>query len=753
MNLDYPLQPVAGAGAPSPPRDPSARLEAVSTLLGDLDDFPSCADARHENGLAQVRLGMAASLFMSLRAKHPPTAGHSLRVALGCSAFASALSLPDDERDSLEVAALLHDIGKLAAPDSILMKPARLTDEERVLISRAPATACEILRWCATDKAVLEIVGNSLAWFDGSRRGDGRAGEELPRGARMLAIVDAYDSMTSNQIYRRAMSRERAIAELFDLAGSQFDPELVQTYARLQSSGGAAFEAAVMRRWLVELAQHDPDSMWRAQPVPPRATVGSGAAPFYEQLVQHMQDGVVFTDATLRITYWNAAAERLTGLAADAVAHRHFAPQLVRLRDESGRLLEDEDCPLGEALRSRSRLVRRLLISRRGGGPPMAINASIAPVTSSDGALLGVAVQLRDASSEITLQQRVQSLHERATRDPLTGIANRAEFDRTLVRFVETHLEQSLPCALIICDIDHFKRINDKHGHQAGDEALVSFASLLANGCRPGDLVARYGGEEFVMLCADCDNTAATLKAESLRKQIASVSMPMLGGASITSSFGVTELQSGDTAETMLRRADRALLQAKERGRNMVVQLGGGLTRAKTAERGAGWLGWLAGRPTPLLVERTLVTSAPLVIVAEKVRGFVADHRADVEEIDEEHLLARIDSSAINRERRHSDRSTPYLIELHFEERRVKTDSARESAALRTLIHVAIRPKRYRDRRRNDAIERARNIMASLQSYLMAREYAGDADAEDARRKAKRGASLQPSAESPDETD
>src|SRR5688572_25780389 len=117
---------------------------------------------------------------------------------------------------------------------------------------------------------------------------------------------------------------------------------------------------------------------------------------------------------------------------------------------------------------------------------------------------------MHDASSQVTLEQRVQSLHERATRDALTQVANRAEFDRLLQSSVESHLERRLPCSLIICDLDHFKRINDTFGHPAGDEVLVGFGALLRRHCRSGDLVARYGGEEFVMLCPDCDNATAT---------------------------------------------------------------------------------------------------------------------------------------------------------------------------------------------------------------------------------------------------
>jgi diguanylate cyclase (GGDEF)-like protein/PAS domain S-box-containing protein len=701
-------------------------LATVSTLLGELDDVVRDADARHENRLAQVRLGIAGALFASLRAKHPPTAGHSLRVALGCSAFAASLSLSDEQRDALEVAALLHDLGKIGTPDGILMKPARLTEEEADIAAKAPLAACQILQMCCADRSVLEIVRFGRAWYDGTRGGNGRCGESLPLGARMLAIVDAYDSMTSNQIYRRAMSRERAVAELFDMAGRQFDPELIQVYARLQSGGEEAFDAVVMRRWLVELAESDSSGMWHAQSQ--GAEAAQEASPFHERLVDQMQDGVVFADANLRITYWNAAAEQLTNVPADVAVHRNWSPDLIRLRDEGGRLIETADCPLSECLRSRARVVRRFLLSRSGGGAAMAVNASVTPVVREDGALLGVAMQLRDASSEINLEERVQSLHERATRDPLTGIANRAEFDRTLKRFVESHLEQSKPCSLIICDIDHFKRINDKHGHQAGDEALVSFASLLAGACRPGDLVARYGGEEFVMLCADCDNAAATAKAESLRKQISAVSMPMLGGASISASFGVTELQCGDNDETMLRRSDRALLQAKERGRNMVVQLGGGLSRAQDSASTGSWLKWLFGDSAPTLVERTLITAVPLEIVAEKVRGFVSDHQADVEAIDQERVLAKINAAELGQDRRKVGRSTPYMVAMHFEERRVKTVSTREGAAggQRTLIHVTIRPKRNRDRRRSDAIQKARTIMASLQSYLMAQEYTAD---------------------------
>src|SRR4029453_18190623 len=137
---------------------------------------------------------------------------------------------------------------------------------------------------------------------------------------------------------------------------------------------------------------------------------------------------------------------------------------------------------------------------------------------------------LHDASSQITLEQRIQSLHEQATRDPLTQVANRAEFDRIMATYVESHLERRMPCSLILCDIDHFKRINDTYGHQAGDEVLITFAALLRRHCRSGDLVAPSGGEEIGGFFSPCDTATATRKAEAIRAEISELPMIALDG-------------------------------------------------------------------------------------------------------------------------------------------------------------------------------------------------------------------------------
>lgn len=699
----------------------------LSTLTSEVDVAQDSADLAFENRLVQVRLGLASGLFGALRARHAPTAAHCLRVALGCSAWSASLSLAEEQRDSIEVGALLHDVGKIGIPDHILLKPGKLSPEEYLTVEQHRRVGLGILSHCCASGDVLAIVQHSGAWFDGSRDGYNLSGDDLPMGARMVSIVDAFDAMTTDQIYRRAMSRERALAELFEFAGTQFDPQLVQDFCAYISSESASLPGAVARRWLKQLSPENSNEFWRLEYRAPAApSTNTCDAVFQHKLLESMHDAVIFVDNNLQIVHWNRAAERLTGIAASSIEHKKWSPSLVSLRDEKERLIDDPECPVIQAIKNGVQTVRRLSVTGRNG-QRVDIDAHLVPVHGKNGLMHGAAVLLHDASSRITLEQRVQTLHEKATRDPLTQVANRAEFDEIHATYVQSHRDRRLPFSLIICDIDYFKRINDNFGHQAGDEVLQSFAALLRRHTRPGDLVARYGGEEFVLLCIDCDNTAATRRAEELRRELAEFPMAALGNKSITASFGVTELQNGDTPETMLRRADRALYQAKESGRNTVIQLGSGIDGEEPAPRATGWLSWLRGTTPDQLLSRTLVTSVPLNVVVEKMRGFMADHHAEIVSIAESHLTLRIDGENTPFLRRNSDRPVPFFIEMKFSEATVPAEG-RGNPTSRTIVHVTIRPHRSRDRRRRDAIERAGQLLLSLKSYLVAQEVRGPSD-------------------------
>jgi diguanylate cyclase (GGDEF)-like protein/PAS domain S-box-containing protein len=629
--------------------------------------------------------------------------------------------MADTNRDEIEVAALLHDIGKIGVPDGVLMKPGKLTRAEFATIDQHRRVGQEILFSCCASQRILDIVKYTPAWYNGHRPGFDRHGQALPFGARLVSILDAFDSMTSEQVYRRARSRDEAIAELYAFAGTQFDPELVRHFCELLTSNQITLTPELTRHWLRDLSPRHANRFWSLLVPPASAGQVSVDVLFHQKLLNSMHDAVVFVDTTRRILLWNRAAERLTGISPSSVLQQRWSPSLIGMRDELGAQMAGDNCPVREALDSSVQTLRRLTIRSRQGRE-LSVDAHLVPVIGSDGVLHGATLLLHDASSQISLERRVQALHQKATRDPLTNVANRAEFDRVLHQFVATHRERQRPCSLIICDVDHFKLVNDTYGHPAGDEVLVSFAALLQRAREPADLVARYGGEEFVLLFADCGNAAAAQRANAIREELSQLSHASLGNRPITASFGVTQIQAGDTPMTMLRRADRALLQAKAQGRNRVVQLGHGSPHPLVSQPTAGWLDWLPWPERFDLVEATLVTPLPPAQVLTLLRGFISDHHAEILTVDNHHVLLELVSPPATSSRRSSDRPLTLLVDLQFAAHRAAPESGHHASGQGTLIHVNIHPARLRERRRNRSRAAARQLLASLQSYFSAQE-------------------------------
>ncbi len=716
---------------------PARQVSNISALLNTLDEAAaesgqSLAEKRasaHELKLVQARLGMASGLHAALRAKHPQTASHSLRVALGCSSWAAILQLDEETRDLLEVAALLHDVGKIGVPDKVLLKPGRLTPEEAALMSRHAALTTDVLASSGAPQSLLEIVHYCRAWYCADGRNQDRHGEKLPLASRILSIVDAFDSMTTDQLYRPARSRERALAELFEFSGRQFDPELVRQFQRLFSQDQNLLTDKLARRWLHRLPSEGHAVPWnmveRERPERGDQFAESTNALFENKLIDNMHDGVVFVDSQSTILQWNTGVERLTGVSAAAACGRTLLPGLLDMRNSRERRVADEDCPVAHAISTGVQWLGRVSMMGRQGHH-IAVDLHAIPVRSNDGEIRGATVLLHDVSSETSLEEKCQALHAQVSKDPMTQVANRAEFDRMLNNFVAAHQESNLPCSLIMCDLDHFKSINDTHGHQAGDAAIITFASLLKATCRSGDLVARYGGEEFAILCADCTNAAAVRKAESIRKSLAEVKHNCLGNASFTASFGVTELQPGDTPETMLRRSDRALLQAKDQGRNQVVQLGDGMMEEKVKRS---WWPFLSLRGSAL-VEAALVTTVPIEVAIQKLRGFIADQNAKIVKTNDNELQLIVSDGHAHANRRTTDRPVSFLINLKLSQQHAERSNTQGFASgvyVETRIDVVISPRRDRDRRREATVERARRLLGSLKSYLMAREGDGKA--------------------------
>jgi len=179
-----------------------------------------------------------------------------------------------------------------------------------------------------------------------------------------------------------------------------------------------------------------------------------------------------------------------------------------------------------------------------------------------------------------TLRERNQELLELSVTDSLTGLFNRKHLWETLARELEGHKRHLRPLAVLMIDIDHFKRYNDTHGHLAGDEVLRRMAGIFRSSLRVSDYAARYGGEEFLMALPDTDSTMAMQVAERLRTLVAAENFGSGGPAKITVSIGVASTSGHkDEPESLVRNADTALYRAKRAGRNRTLAFEAGSAR------------------------------------------------------------------------------------------------------------------------------------------------------------------------------
>ena len=208
-------------------------------------------------------------------------------------------------------------------------------------------------------------------------------------------------------------------------------------------------------------------------------------------------------------------------------------------------------------------------------GLDIGVNDYLSRPIDSNELLARVRTQIKRKRYADFLQNRFAESVEMAITDPLTGLHNRRYMESHLKTLVEEAVQRGKALALLITDIDYFKAVNDSHGHGAGDAVLMEFASRVRENIRGIDLACRLGGEEFVIVMPDTDLAKAYHVAERLRAGIAKRPFALDGaGASleVTASIGVSSLErTGDTPESLLRRADQALYRAKRDGRNRVI--------------------------------------------------------------------------------------------------------------------------------------------------------------------------------------
>jgi len=173
------------------------------------------------------------------------------------------------------------------------------------------------------------------------------------------------------------------------------------------------------------------------------------------------------------------------------------------------------------------------------------------------------------AQANLALKQREAQIVELSVTDALTGLGNRRQLEQALAAEISRSRRTGGKLTVLMADLDHFKQVNDRYGHSAGDKVLVRFAQLLRSEIRPTDGAARFGGEEFVVLLAHTDIAQAAALGNRVRGLLASEAIAPLADPT-TVSFGVAELRAKDTGDALLDRADKALYAAKAQGRNRV---------------------------------------------------------------------------------------------------------------------------------------------------------------------------------------
>lgn len=292
----------------------------------------------------------------------------------------------------------------------------------------------------------------------------------------------------------------------------------------------------------------------------------------FKDLVDHLFDGVYILDRQRRILYWNQAAERITGFAAQDVLGTSCSDNVLIHVDRDGRsLCGSEHCPALQVMRKAEALEAEVFDHHKDGHR-LPVLTRILPMRDGTGQVVGAMELFRDNSSVAAMRAEFEDLRRLSLLDPLTEVGNR--------RYLEIHLRARLDeferygwrFGLLFCDIDRFKPVNDEFGHATGDEAIKMVAATLANCVRPFDLVGRWGGDEFVAIIARVELWQLYAIAERLRLLVQQ--SPIRTGArtlGVTISIGATLVRPGDTADTVLARADELLYRSKTSGADRVT--------------------------------------------------------------------------------------------------------------------------------------------------------------------------------------
>lgn len=289
----------------------------------------------------------------------------------------------------------------------------------------------------------------------------------------------------------------------------------------------------------------------------------------YRDVLDTIVDGVYFVDAERRIVLWNKGAEQISGYGTGDVLGHCCADNILCHIDGRGKSLCMDGCPLAATLIDGLPRTTDMYLHHKAGHR-ISVEAKVSALRDDAGRIIGAVEVFSDNSVKMAALQSVDRLIEESLIDPLTKVGNRRYIEITVRGRFEEMNRYKWPFALVLCDIDHFKEINDAYGHAVGDEVLLMVSKTLQAAVRSFDFLGRWGGEEFLLCLPNVgDGEALGTITERFRALVAASSVGVGDRTlSVTASFGATLATREDTADSAFRRADALLYRSKADGRN-----------------------------------------------------------------------------------------------------------------------------------------------------------------------------------------
>ena len=285
---------------------------------------------------------------------------------------------------------------------------------------------------------------------------------------------------------------------------------------------------------------------------------------FYREILDRMTSGVYFVNRDREITYWNMGAERLSGYPASEVIGKKCSEFLNHI-DENGQVLCGAGCPLLDIMKDGiPRQAEVYMLHKMGQRVPVLVQAM--PIEGPNGMILGAVEIFSDISSLKLAQAHIRELTNAANMDALTGIYNRRGLEFILGEWFHEFQRYRYPFGLVFVDVDRFKPVNDRYGHDIGDQVLIGISKALLHNLRETDAVGRWGGDEFLVLLRDVNENSIGRVVEKIKDFINSQTYMTDEGPIFTScSLGSALPSTDEDLQALIKRADLAMYQVKKK--------------------------------------------------------------------------------------------------------------------------------------------------------------------------------------------